>query len=991
MPGSARWDQDQPEDSRESTVDLPRLTNYPESPDPAPPREPTAPYRAAPRRPPVPGRRPAEPWPDPPARPQAGPWDETGSWPAGPSQPELSRPAPPDRSSRHSAPRRPAAGPEFPASQPPADAPDPALTELAERIRELQALAARPSPGGSPSDPPAPRSEPRAPRSALPAPRSELAGAPGGLAGARSDPGTPVSEPPVSRSEPAPPYVPDVSQSHANSGTARQDYVVSDPRAAEPPSAADGEFAVRDDPAPAPRSRGGEYLSSQGYTSGQEHRAMDRRRGPADGASMPADRPVRGSLAELRLRLERLPAGHPSSPYDETGARRPAPEQLRQLELPLADEDEHPIRSSLLAPVAEDRSGARQNGFSRAAYGDDLGADEPALINRDLADPEPADPGPGDPELGNPGLGDAGLGDAGLGHAGADEPDYESSEDRNGRYRNGQYGNGQYGNGRPDQGEPDRYEPSPSRGGQNGNGRNGHGRDRDGDRDRDDLDDYATARPSRGGAREPGDLAASGLMPRVAGGDPLAPAGGFRSQDDADTSSLMPRVPAPAGEARPLRNGSRGPDDRAASGLLPRVGAAEPLPARNGSRPYEDPEASGLLPRVPGAGALPARNGSRPYDDPDASGLLPRVPAAADDAPPARNGSGRPGGLPASGPPRGAGGDLPPRDGGRRDDPFSSEWAGPDTAAGQGGRSRSRPGLDELERTRTSARSAPAGFDTSVSSPSGGHLPGGHLPGRPPGGDLPGERLPTQLVPGDQRTGARRPADEDGDERHERPDEPPRRPHAGLTPAQESIADQALSRYKAADGRNVFGGYGESGLTPAMRRVEAHLPHGRLAPDSEQHSLKSPERYKDKLVKLIARHPGIPAADLAAEIYDAARYAFVFEPQDYTDGTWLVHRRLKAQGFDLEARRNRWDTPEFKGIRTRWRDPAHDLAFEVQFHTPASWDVVQRTHEAYLRITDPRTSPAERAELRERQVAEAAGTRPPARCAEIGDFRADVR
>jgi hypothetical protein len=225
----------------------------------------------------------------------------------------------------------------------------------------------------------------------------------------------------------------------------------------------------------------------------------------------------------------------------------------------------------------------------------------------------------------------------------------------------------------------------------------------------------------------------------------------------------------------------------------------------------------------------------------------------------------------------------------------------------------------------------------------------------------------------------------------QRPDEPPRRPHDGLTPEQEAIADQALSRYKAADGRNVFGGYGESGLTPAMRRVEAHLPHGRLAPDSEQYSLKSPERYKDKLARMIARHPGMPAADLAAEIYDAARYTFVFEPQDYTDGTWLVHRRLKAQGFDLEARRNRWDTPEFKGIRTRWRDPAHDLAFEVQFHTPASWDVVQRTHEAYLRITDPRTLPAERAELRERQVAAAAGTRPPSRCAEIGDFRADVR
>ncbi len=173
--------------------------------------------------------------------------------------------------------------------------------------------------------------------------------------------------------------------------------------------------------------------------------------------------------------------------------------------------------------------------------------------------------------------------------------------------------------------------------------------------------------------------------------------------------------------------------------------------------------------------------------------------------------------------------------------------------------------------------------------------------------------------------------------------------------------------------------------------MEASLPHGRLAPDTDQYTLKSPERYKEKLVRMIARHPGIPVADLAAEIYDGARYTFIFEPDDYTDGTWLVHRRLKAQGFDLEARRNRWETPEYKGIRSRWRDPAHDLAFEVQFHTPASWEVMQRTHEAYLRITDPRTSPVERAQLRARQVSAAAGMRPPARSAEIGDFRLDAR
>jgi hypothetical protein len=1100
MPGSARWDQDPPEDSRESTVDLPRLTNDPESPEPAPPRAASAPYREAPRQPPpAGGHHPAEPWLDGPPRPAAsGSWDETGSWPTRPPAADSPHRAPADRPARHSDPRRAAqetvrwevpaqdrpgpgraaggpalsglardpalaapppasgeaAGPAFgPAGQAPGE-PDPALTELAERIREFQALTGRPAPplraaapAPAPSGPSFPASEPLPPASGRrgrgsgtpppsrdePAPRgfeghtaepaspaSESARAPDEPDASASDQGTsgsdrafspdethvfgidpsiPGGEAAVSASEPAISDGPDVSQSHANYESARQDYSVSDLRAAEPPSAADGEYAAHEDPAPAPRGRGGEFSGSQGYTSGQEHRAMDRRRGPADGAGMPPDRPARGSLTELRLRLERLPAGHPSSPYDETGARRPAPEQLRQLELPLADEDEHPTRASLLTAAAEDRGGAAasrpassgSSGTSPApapvqpavpaappSASDRNGTGGDALGDRGLSDLRPIDNGVSDYARSDTGLSDLrpsengrarrtyrqdGFGPAepGLGHAEPSEPaagDYvprasdpdEPDELGRGQYGTDPYDNGHYGDGPPDRDEPDRDEPDRPEYRPGGTGRNGSG--------------WAGSGPGGSGAGgDPlGELAGSGSARPPAFGR-LAGSGSRHLDDLA--------VPGAAASALPSRNGHRDHDDPSTSGVMPRVGGTGPLPARNGQRA---PDGPGLLPRVPGAEPLPARNGHRDHDDPaarltsrvadpeplpsrtgrsdqgdpdePASGLLPRVTSA--EPLPERNGSGRPGPRPG-GRPRGIAGDvMPPHssdgwgdgwdDG--RDDSFSEDWPGLDTAAvGRSGLARSRAGAGELERTR----------------------------------------VPTQVVPREELP------------REEAPDEPPRRPHAGLTPEQESIADAALSRYKAADGRNVFGGYGESGLTPAMRRVEAHLPNGRLAPDSDQHSLKSPERYKDKLAALIARHPGIPAADLAAEIYDAARYAFVFEPPDYTDGTWLVHRRLKAQGFDLEARRNRWDTPELKGIRTRWRDPAHDLAFEVQFHTPASWDVVQRTHEAYLRITDPRTPAAERAELRERQVAAAAGTRPPARYTEIGDFRADAR
>ena len=251
--------------------------------------------------------------------------------------------------------------------------------------------------------------------------------------------------------------------------------------------------------------------------------------------------------------------------------------------------------------------------------------------------------------------------------------------------------------------------------------------------------------------------------------------------------------------------------------------------------------------------------------------------------------------------------------------------------------------------------------------------------------------------------GARRPdsgSRPDNGPRHE-PDSGPSRgahAHAGRLEAPgraasdlHALVERMLTSCRAAEGRTALGGYGSSGLTPVIRRVSAHLPFGGLAPGSEADSLKSPDRLAAKLARLTARNPGRTAAELAAAISDVIRYAFVFEPDDYVEGTWLVHRRLKSQGFDLEIRRNRWDSPEYKGIFTQWRDPAHQLAFEVQFHTPASWAVVRRTYGAYVQITDPASPPAERARLRARQVTAAAAANAPPNWTEITDFRLELR
>jgi predicted kinase len=56
-------------------------------------------------------------------------------------------------------------------------------------------------------------------------------------------------------------------------------------------------------------------------------------------AQPPADRPRPYSYQDLGQRLDRLPRGHPSSPCNADGSRKPPPPDLRALELPLPGED----------------------------------------------------------------------------------------------------------------------------------------------------------------------------------------------------------------------------------------------------------------------------------------------------------------------------------------------------------------------------------------------------------------------------------------------------------------------------------------------------------------------------------------------------------------------------------------------------------------------------------------------------------------------------
>ncbi|HKD89385.1 MAG TPA: hypothetical protein VKB62_12725 [Streptosporangiaceae bacterium] len=618
--------------------------------------------------------------------------------------------------------------------------------------------------------------------------------------------------------------------------------------------------------------------------------------GPAGDA--PPGRSVPGSHADLRSRLSRLPAGHPSSPYDDSGHARPLPTRLKHLELGLPAPGREPgdVPASDIS-VWEPGLGA---GPDPAVPGSDLPARAAAQPAAGAADQTTSPTGPTASPTG-PSTGATGRSTGGSGQMrrAAAESDRltEPPERGSGRSDEDVADDGRAAFPEP---QADNSEPARHVGGQNGSG------------------ERADSPPPRPQWQDPYAVDSAGNGYPHDDSD-----AGIRRDQGNPAGPVPPGGPADLG-LRPWTAENSGGDRRLANGAENGNGhhrEIRPEPGRGDFGPMErnrrGPDRPHVWPlRQPGPDRNipfgPDRNLGRDHNlEPDRN------------LPPDRN---------LRSPRRDAFDD-------RRPEPRQQDTADHRTPRGD---SR-RPDISGLDP-------------------------------RPPDAPRQGAPQPRTPPPGTSRQSGSRPTASTAD--------------AG---ALTDLVERTLTACRAAEGQTVFGGYGSSGLTPVIRRLADQLPAGGLAPGSEADSLKSAGRFAAKLAKLIARNPGRLPAELAAGISDAVRYAFAFEEDDYTECTWLVHRKLKTQGFELETRRNRWESPERKGIFTCWRDPAHGISFEVQFHTPASWDAVKRTHDAYVRITNPATPAGERALLRARQVVAASSAAAPPGCMEITDFQAEQR
>jgi hypothetical protein len=160
--------------------------------------------------------------------------------------------------------------------------------------------------------------------------------------------------------------------------------------------------------------------------------------------------------------------------------------------------------------------------------------------------------------------------------------------------------------------------------------------------------------------------------------------------------------------------------------------------------------------------------------------------------------------------------------------------------------------------------------------------------------------------------------------------------------------DQGCDRVRAVE---------ETVVTPAMRRIESADPDRFLV--GLEHSLKGRDRLSEKVQAHLLANPEISYSDAFAKIKDAIRYTFQYSDEKYASGVLADAVRLREAGFKCVDSRNAWSGEQYKGLNSWWRVPDSGQLFEVQFHTRASFEAKQETHDAYEKLRNPATSERE--------------------------------
>jgi hypothetical protein len=156
----------------------------------------------------------------------------------------------------------------------------------------------------------------------------------------------------------------------------------------------------------------------------------------------------------------------------------------------------------------------------------------------------------------------------------------------------------------------------------------------------------------------------------------------------------------------------------------------------------------------------------------------------------------------------------------------------------------------------------------------------------------------------------------------------------------------------------------EPGISSTMKNLVADLPTSELA--GFEARLKSFDSLARKTATAIDAG-GKTASEALGGIKDSIRYTVMTPGEDFAAASAHVTDNLAAQGFENITFKNTFGGSDYQGINTTWRDPATGHSFEVQFHTPESFEAKTITHEFYEEIRLPETPEIRVQELQAQQ------------------------
>lgn len=125
--------------------------------------------------------------------------------------------------------------------------------------------------------------------------------------------------------------------------------------------------------------------------------------------------------------------------------------------------------------------------------------------------------------------------------------------------------------------------------------------------------------------------------------------------------------------------------------------------------------------------------------------------------------------------------------------------------------------------------------------------------------------------------------------------------------------------------------------------------------------LKTEESLTRK-IQSDAAADGITEDEAAAKIADVLRYTLCIQEDEYAATVNASLQKLTAADCTVVKFKNTWGGFGYKGINSQLKTPG-GYVFELQFHTPASYNAKEEVHKYYEIIRDPSTSPEERNRL----------------------------